>query len=496
METSTILLTGTAVLSTLAAAGIGFLAGRASTPGDHAPVIAERTEAAAAAFPKHVFPAPDGTAAADLRTQLLHALERPAPERNRSIRVAMNAWLAADGAAAIMAARNDPELGQVADRMRQFALFAYPELFVDDSLLLKEFPDAGESITMAARAMAMFDPDSARGLIDTRLSDSMFGDAVLKAADQIERAGNDPYAELESIVADGDWPNQVERLIELVIRVAADDPAAAAELIDDMPSRMMGPATQVLVQVWSRTDPEETARWLAQKQAQVSENELSRLAQVWGQSDFEAATAFADTLTGGRRVVFLAGLVSATHRLSKEEQLVWMSRYEDDPSYPSLVMRVAQRLAAQDPEAAVALIDEIGNESVRGRLVLAVAGTWAQNDAESALEWARGLARGRTRDQAIASVAPLLMDMELGLDRAIDVINEIEDPEVRKGPAWWLLRAVESDDEALRLGRDYGFDRDAVLELRKDRSRMHRPGLVGTVSRTFGIEGRADADEE
>ena len=491
METSTILLTGAAVLSTLAAAGISFLAGRASALGDHAPVVAERTDAATAIFPKYAFPVADATASADLRTRLLHALERPAPERNRAIRVAMNAWIAADGAAAIMAARNDPELGQVANRMTQFAVFAYPELFVDDPSLLKELPDARESITMAARATAMFDPDSARGLIDTRLSGSMFGDAVLKAVDQIERAGKDPYAELESIVAEGDWPNQ--RLFELVVRVAAADPAAAAELIEQMPARMMEPATQLLVQVWSQTYPEEAARWLAQKD---SEEGLSRLAQEWGQLDIEAASAFADTLTGRKRAVFLTGLVSATHRLPKEELRVWVSRYEDDPAYPSLVMSVAQRFASEDPEAAIALIDEIGNESVRSQLVPTVAGTWAQNDAESALEWARGLASGRPRDRAIASIAPSLMDMELELDRAIDVINEIEDPEVRKGPAWWLLRAVESDDEALRLGRDYGFDRDAVLELRENRSGMHGPGLVRRTFHTFSFGSGAGTDEE
>ncbi len=491
METSTILLTGAAILSTLAATGIGFFAGRASTPGDHAPVVAERTDAASATFSRYEIPAADETASSDLRTRLLHALERPASERNRAIRIAMNAWLAADGAAAIVAVRDDPELRGVANRMMEFALFAYPELFVDNPSLLTELPDGRESITMAARAMAMFDPDSARGLVDTRLAGSAFGGAVSRAADQIERAGKDPYAELASIVAEADWPNQ--RLFELVVRVAAEDPAAAADLIEEMPARMMQPATQLLVQVWSQTDPEEAARWLVQKD---SGEGLSHLAQEWGRRDFETASAFADTLTGDKRAVFLTGLVSATHGMSREELLGWMSRYEDDAAYPNLVMSVAQRFASQDPEAAIALLDEIENQSLRNQLVPTVAGTWAQNDAESALEWARGLAPGRTRDRAIASVAPSLMDMELDLDRAIDMVNEIEDPQVRKGAARWLLHAVESDDEALRLGSDYGFDHDAVLELRDGRRLMRGPGLVRTISSTVRFKGGAGSDEE
>ena len=495
MSTSTILFTAASILLTVAAAAIGFFAGRACVLDDHAPVIPERSEAATTTFPRYAFPVADAAPPADLRAQLLDALERPAAQRNRAIRVAMNAWLAVDGAAAIMAVRDDPELGEVANRMTHFALFAYPELFVDDRSLLEGIPDAGQSIRMAARAMAMFDPDAARGMIDTDLSGSTFGRAVLSAAGRIERAEQDPHTELEHIVAERDRSNQIQRLFELVIRVAADDPVAAAELIDDLPAPLMEVSIQALVEVWSRADPEEAARWLAQKGGQASREGLSRLAHGWGQSDFEAANAFADTLTGRRRAVFLTGLVSATGRLSNDELLAWVSRYEDEPAYPNLVMSVAQRFAQEDIGAAIALIDEIGNDSVRGQLVPMVSGMWAQNDAQAALDWARGLSPGRTRDRAIASIAPFLVDFDL--DRAIDVINEIEDPELRRGPVWGLLHTVESDEEAIRLGRDYGFDRDAVLELRENRGRMYDPGLVRSISKTFHfVRPGAGTDEE
>ena len=490
MSTSTILFTAASILLTVAAAAMGFFAGRASVLDDHAPVIPERSEAATTTFPRYAFPVADAATPADLRAQLLDALERPAAQRNRAIRVTMNAWLAVDGAAAITAVRDDPELGDVANRMTHLALFAYPELFVDDPSLLEGIPDARQSITMAARAIVMFDPDAARGMIDTDFSGSVFRDAMLSAVDRIERAEQDPYAELESILAEQNRSNQIPRLFELVARVAVDDPAAAAELIDDMPAPLMEPAVQVLVEIWSRADPEEAARWLAQKNAQVSREGLSRLAQAWGQSDFEAANAFADTLTGRKRAVFLTGLVNATGRLSNDELLAWVSRYEDDPAYPNLIMSIAQRFAQEDIGAAIALIDEIGNDSVRGQLVPMVSGMWAQNDAQAALDWALGLAPGRTRDRAIASIAPSLMDFDL--DRAIDVINEIEDPELRRGPVRGLLHTVESDDEAIRLGRDYGFDRDAVLELREDRGRMYGPGLVQTISETFHFVGRVE----
>ena len=77
-----------------------------------------------------------------------------------------------------------------------------------------------------------------------------------------------------------------------------DDPMAAANLVEDLPASSMRHAIQPLVEVWSRTNPEEAARWLAKQNAQVSAEGLSHLAMRWGQSDFEAANDWADTLTG------------------------------------------------------------------------------------------------------------------------------------------------------------------------------------------------------
>lgn len=490
MRTSTMLPIAAAVVFIAVAAAIGFFAGRASVTNPPA-MVADRSQTS---IPLGQTPAADWTLPANPRADLLRALERPAAERNRAIRVAMNAWLATDGAAAVMAVRDDPQLDDLASRMTQFALFAYPEMVVDHPSLLEGVPDARESIAMAARAIVMFDPDAARGMLDTHLSGPVFRHAVLQAANRIERAERDPRAELESILAERDRWNRVQRLFELMTRVASDDPVSAAELIDDMPAYLVEPAIQVLVEVWSRAEPGETARWLVQKDADVSGEGLSQLAQVWGQSDFEAANDFADTLTGRSRAVFLTGLVNATELMSNDDVLAWVSRYEDDPSYPNLVIGVAQRSASRDPEAAVALIDEIGNKSVRDQTLPMIAGTWAQNDAESALDWTLRLSSGPTRDRALAAIGPSLM--KLGVGRALDAINEIEDPDLRKGPVWWLLQSMESDDDAIRLGRDYDFDRDAVLELRENRSRMHGLGPVRTVSMSFSLAGESGTDEE
>ncbi len=529
MRASTILLLVAVVFVTAAAAAIGFFAGRSGVPEAHAPLISGPPQTATATSPRYTFPVADRAATSNPRADLIRALAEPAPEGARAVRLAMNAWLAADGAAAIMAARNDPELGDAAERMIQLALYVYPELIVDNPELLEGMSE--QSIAMAVSSIAMFNPDAARAIIDTHFSNSMYGEAMLAMVEQVEQQDvasqplQDPRAELESILAERGMMKRLPRLHQLVTRMAADDPAATAELIDDLPGSLKSYAIQALVEVWSRNSPEEAARWLAKESLQVSEQGLRVLAWRWGESDFEAANAFADTLTARRRASFLNGLVAATHGMSSDEVLAWVSRYENEPSYPGMITNAVQSvvrhdvdgaielvetlpeeargasygsvlslIAYEDPEAAVDMLDDIDDESMRQQLVLRVVGVWASNDAESALDWSLDLGSGPTRDQAIASISYSLVGFDM--DRAVEVIDEIEDPEVRRGPLWQLLVAMETDDEAIRLGRDYGLDRDAVLETREQRRGMHVPGYFSPYPVSVSVPATVtEADE-
>ena len=535
MRTSTILLAVAAVLLTAAAAAIGFFAGQGSVSVDHALVTSERTEVATTSLPTYAPPVAGEAAASNPRADLILALGQPEPERARAVRLAINRWLAADGAAAIMAARDDPALGDAANRMTQLALYVYPEIFLDNPALLEGVPE--QTIAMAVSGIAVFNPDAAREMVETHLSGSMFGDAMLSMVGEMgrqvfsPRSVQDPHAELESILSERNMMKRIPRLHALVARVAADDPSAAAELLDELPGSLVRQAIHPLVEAWSRTNPEEAARWLADRNARFSEDGLGTLAWRWGQSDFEAANAFADTLTGRKRTAFLTGLVNVTaQRMSTGEMLAWVSGYENDPAHANMVMHVAQHLvqedigaamdlietlpdemrassyrsilssfAFQDPEAAIDLVDEIGSDSLRDEMLPMISSVWGHNDAESALDWATDLARGPARDRAIASIIPSLMDFDS--DRAIEAIDEIEDPEVRRGPVWQLLFTAETDDEAIRLGRDYGFDRDAVLEVREQRRGMGGvpgPGFFAPypASVSVGLNELRDADPE
>lgn len=489
-------------VTALAAIAAAFFVGRATAPQSE-PVIAV-APLEPAAGPATEQPPPTGQAlpSPDPRTRLLSALEQSGEERDPAVRQAMIAWLAAEGAGAIRSAREHPELSSEADRMVRLALYAYPEIFQDDPSLLDDDPDRERLISMSVGSIAGFDPELARVLVNRHLADSEYGVAMLGAVDHFESlAGpapslSDARTELASILTESNMMKRLPRLMMLVERMASSDPASAALLIDEMPRSSSTMAINTLVHRWSQSDPQAAADWLASKDAQITRQGWPALAQAWGRRDLDAASGYADNLTGTARISFLRGLAAATARMPSGTTRAWLSNYRDDPVYADLVRGVAGQLAGQDiraamslieelpteqrlrsygsvipmlamqdPEAAVDLVDQLEDDDVRSSLLPMVASMWAQNDARAALDWASDRPRGQARDSAISQVASVLVRIDP--DLAIDAIDDVDDPQMRKATVSRLLVQLESEQEAVRVGRRYDFDRDAVLALRE-----------------------------
>ena len=506
-------------VTALAALAAAFFVGRATGPGS-APTVAVAPLETTVGRPSTERPptAQEAALSPDPRTRLLSALEQSGEVQDRAVRRAMTDWLAAEGADAIRSAREHPELGSVADRMVRLALYAYPEIFQDDPSLLGDDPDRERLISMSVSSIAGFDPELARVLVKRHLADTQYGDAMLGAVDHYESLGGPPPSladartELASILAESNMMKRLPRLMLLVERMASSDPESAARLIDEMPRSSNTMAISTLIHRWSRSDPQAAADWLASKDAQTARQGWPALAQGWAQRDLEAASAYADNLTGSARPTFLRGLAAATAGLPTETTQAWLSRYRDDPVYADLVRGVAGQLAQrnidaamaliedlpagqrlrsygsvipmlamQDPEAAVDLVDQLEDDDARSSLMPVVASMWAQNDARAALAWASDRPRGRARDRAISQIASVLV--QVAPDLAIDAIDEVDDPEVRKATVSRLLVRLESEREAVRVGSRYDFDRDAVLALReRDRPHLDSVGPVSFIS--------------
>ena len=282
----------------------------------------------------------------------------------------------------------------------------------------------------------------------------------------------------------------------LISQVAANDPVLAAELLDEVPpGPMQQSITWSLISTWAQKDPLQAARWLVDANSMFVQRGLTQIAQVWGQRDFAAASAFADELSGSRRSSYLAGLAQSTGRMATDELLDWISGYRNDPAYPQLVNAAAQRIAQQDtdaalelvaglpaesrlksyasilpmiamqdPEKAIEVLDDIDDARVRAQLTPMVASILARTDAKHALNWARDQEKGPFRDQAIAGVVSFLAQTDPSAAKR--AIEEIDDTSMRKGPIAMLLQIAPSDEAAIRLGQEYGYDRETVLTMR------------------------------
>ena len=439
----------------------------------------------------------------DPAERLLAAINMPEGfERRRETRVWTNAWLAADGAGALAIATGDSRFEEITDQMVRLAVQVYPEVLFDDLAILDGLAQRDSLLAQAIHTIASYDPQRARDLIGEHLQTTQLGTAMLSSIDRVANRSDtstiveDPRGELQSALDEPDLSKRTGLLMRLISRVAANDPAFAAELLDEVPPSLMHqPITWSLINTWVHKDPLQAARWLVNANSMVTQRGLTQVAQVWGQRDFSAASAFADELLGSQRSSYLAALANATGQMSTDEMLNWISAYRTDLAYPQLVNAAAQRLVQQDPDAALKLVEELPAESrlkpyatmlpriamqnpekaievlekiddpqIRAQLTPMIASMLASTDAKRALDWARDQEKGPLRDQAIAGVASVLAQTDPSTAKR--VVEEIDDTSMRKGPIMVLLQLAPSDEAAIRLGQEYGYDRQTVLTVR------------------------------
>ena len=135
---------------------------------------------------------------------------------------------------------------------------------------------------------------------------------------------------------------------------------------------------------------------------------------------------------------------------------------------------VAGRASAPDTAPGAAVLSESKvAESVASPVSISVAGNDPRLELLRAFEQPasvrdqavpRALIAWVTADHAAAMVAE---SARTNMDSAIEAVDAMDDSELRRFAARGLLVMAETDEEAVRLGRSYGFDRDAVMELRE-----------------------------
>ena len=482
-------------------AAIAFFAGRvtAPSPGSANPTPTPPSISSASMPELERF---DASIPRDPHTELLQALELPPAERRLAIHRAMNAWLAEEGAAAVRTARDDPRLVEVVDVMMQVAMVVDPDIFIEDPSLLEGFGEGGQLLASRAEEVAVLSRDLLRqALLDHQIDAGMGFGEFPPALDGQPLTLEDAYAEVESILADRRPMERWQRLHGVVYQMAASDLSAAAALVETLPASAKQHAASALIAYWAQSDPSAAAHWLSNQGDQSSQGHFAQLAHQWGMRDFHNANGFAAILSGAQRRDFLEGLANAAHNLPSSEKLAWIGNLEGDPDYPSLATIVAQDIAYDDLGAALSLIGPLP-PTERSNAYGSFLPTMAAQDPEGAMATIEAIGDPSQRDQALAAITFGLAFVDP--QQAIEAIDQIEDPKTRHVPVMMVLGQLEDENEAIRLGREHGFDRQAVVEMRANSSReritaapfvFSSDGAIGFGPRSFAAPSMIMLDD-
>src|SRR5690606_8157119 len=102
------------------------------------------------------------------------------------------------------------------------------------------------------------------------------------------------------------------------------------------------------------------------------------------------------------RSAWITPVAGAYARQDVDAALQWVAQFEREPGYADAYARVATQLAQTDPAAAARLLSAVPDAEARA--AGSVAAAWARRDAAAAMQWALGLPSGATRDNALASM--------------------------------------------------------------------------------------------
>lgn len=221
-------------------------------------------------------------------------------------------------------------------------------------------------------------------------------------------------------------PGMLGQVLERMVysQIAQRDPLDALARIDAMPP---GESRNILLmssitQLASR-DPAGALSWLSAQQGSLDPTLYMNVAAILGQQHPELAAQYTSAVPESARGGWISAVARGMAGRDVDSALNWLATWRNTSYYADAAAGVAQQLAGFDPQRAAQLIGQVDMQSRQGRAaVTSVAMMWANSDPEGALEWARSLPRGVTRDQALIAVAPRIGEPILG-DTLLDLFD-------------------------------------------------------------------------
>ena len=236
------------------------------------------------------------------------------------------------------------------------------------------------------------------------------------------------------------------------------DPAAAAETIERLPSHTTDHWNRpTIVSNWVQTDARAAAEFYADKKirqhndanalgqiaaalatqspaealAWVESLEIqdkshrstvtTQLVETWAKSDPDAATTYAQSLTGDERIAATNTIATALAASNIDRAQAWADDLSDPSLRQNAKVAIINQLSYRDPEAAAAALDismdqftdDKAGDAQLSYSVTSVARNWAKTEPTAAAAWASDLPAGSDqRGKALSQIAGQWVEFE------------------------------------------------------------------------------------
>jgi len=247
--------------------------------------------------------------------------------------------------------------------------------------------------------------------------------------------------------------------------LARRDLEAARGLIDTLEvGDTRDQATRAIVGAWAEQDPRAAAAFVdAQGFEGVERRDMLRqIADQWAERDPDEVLDWAGGLPIGERASISN---EAIRELVNDDQLdrarSVLEGLIGDPEavrgdrLSGAINSVVGKVASEDPEAGIALINQLPTEDSQRHAIGVLAGNWADDDLEGASTWVANLPAGVVRDAAVERVVREHLDESENFERGFDLASSLGNAEqrrelIRRTVSQWARR----DQEATRAAID------------------------------------------
>ena len=263
-------------------------------------------------------------------------------------------------------------------------------------------------------------------------------------------AAKDPTALIEWLAGQERSFNLQFQTMTAMSAFAQRGVAEAISFLDAMPPHVRKHAEQAVVQLGmanvelGEADIDTLLNWFSTLDRNVQRELAPRLAIGLAMAHPQRALDWAASLTGEAKTTAISGVLSSLARQDASQARRLVQEIAEPDVRLTAARSVIYTQAREDPHAALEWARSFDSETERGELVGAVLSTWADLDAEAAVDELLDLRSGPVRDTAARTMAAMLVRSRV--DLAERLFEAVESSETRRMVATMLLHHFSQTD--------------------------------------------------